>query len=311
MNREDTERQRLEQYPCPEIDVRGTHGVLLSDEIRYYAKHYRMIDPFEEKQLGPAGYELTVGHVVSVGGELHQLTDEPGKNTIKIPSFQVAVVETGETINLPRFIVGRWNVRVRMAYLGLVWVGGPHVDPGWVGPLSFPLYNLSTKECTLKLGTPIVVMDFVKTTPFNAGASLKYAETTPLNAGGSLKYGRPPQRVLFEDYEPEGLDSALYDYARQKIDDLETEVKSVRRTLSWSMGIGLSTVAIVVAAFALFAGSDSGSPLPDLPRSASNGIPWWLYLLISLAAAGVFFHICTVLYKVFSWIGRKTRKSGR
>ena len=54
---------------------------------------------------------------------------------------------------MPRFLIGRWNIRVTVAYKGLLWVGGPQVDPGWVGHLFCPIYNLSDQEVNFKLST--------------------------------------------------------------------------------------------------------------------------------------------------------------
>lgn len=130
MNRRDQEKQELSKYLCPENDDLGTVGVLLSDEIEYYVNKYKMIDPFKRENLKPAAYELTVGDEYSRGGERGKLCDEPGKNKIEIPPFEVVIIKTNERINLPRFIIARWNIRVRWAYEGLLWVGGPQVDSG-------------------------------------------------------------------------------------------------------------------------------------------------------------------------------------
>jgi len=54
--------------------------VLLSDEIEYYVKQFKLIDPFNPKNLKPAAYELTVGDEYSIGGKIKKLLDEPGKN---------------------------------------------------------------------------------------------------------------------------------------------------------------------------------------------------------------------------------------
>jgi deoxycytidine triphosphate deaminase len=126
------ERERLDHLPCPDRDTREATpvGVLLSDEIKYYAEKFDMIQPFDEiRLLKAAGYELTVGNEYVLEGERKELIKD---GEIRIPSFSVVVIKTAETINLPRFLIARWNIRVRWAYEGLLWVGGPQVDPGWV-----------------------------------------------------------------------------------------------------------------------------------------------------------------------------------
>lgn len=83
-----------------------------------------------------------------------------------IPSYQVAIVQIRETLNLPKFLIGRWNIRVKRAYEGLLWVGGAQVDPGFRGHLCCPIYNLSNKEVRLEFGDTLAMIDFVVTTPF-------------------------------------------------------------------------------------------------------------------------------------------------
>lgn len=84
MNRREKEKELLKKYPCPEQDNLGTAGLLLSDEIIYYVKKYKMIDPFKSDNLRPARYELTVGNEYAIGGENKKLCDEHGKNEIRI-----------------------------------------------------------------------------------------------------------------------------------------------------------------------------------------------------------------------------------
>ncbi len=162
------ELERLKHLPCPQNDQRegAPIGVLLSDEIQHYVRTIKLIDPCLDPNLKPAGYELSVGNEYVIGGERRDLKPD---GEIRIPPFNVVVIKTAETINLPRFLIARWNVRVKWAYEGLLWVGGPQVDPGWVGHLCCPLYNLSDKEVVLRAGGPIALMDFVTTSPFNPG----------------------------------------------------------------------------------------------------------------------------------------------
>jgi hypothetical protein len=93
----------------------------------------------------------------------------------------VAVVRTAEQLNIPRFLIARWNLTVDMAYNGLLWVGALQVDPGWVGYLPCPLYNMSNSEVVLKPGDRLFTIDFVRTTPFNRAQCLSYSRKAPVN----------------------------------------------------------------------------------------------------------------------------------
>ncbi|MGH9433594.1 MAG: dCTP deaminase domain-containing protein, partial [Terriglobia bacterium] len=253
MGRRDDEFNRLNSYFCPEDDSRPGKpcGVLLSDEIEHYVQQFRMIDPFDRKNLKPAAYELTVGDQYSLGGKPCWLKEG---EKITIPPFQVAIIKIAETINLPRFLIARWNIRVKWAYQGLLWVGGPQVDPGWIGPLCCPIYNLSSQEVKIPRGEPIAVMDFVTTTPFLKGKSREYEN-------------RPPKRLLFEDYNAD-LQSALFTEAGQRIGAVESAVEKkihgVESFVKKSSAVAITILTILFAVLAMFV-----SP-------SERAIPWWL-----------------------------------
>ena len=290
--KKELEKEYLKSLPCPEIDEFNTSGVLLSNEIEYYSRHYQMITPFNEDNLKAASYELTVGENFSLGGKKYSLSEEPEKNEIHIPPFEVVIIQTAEKINLPRFIIARWNVRVRYAYAGLLWVGGPQVDPGWVGNLSCPLYNLSAEYVVLKLGEPIAIMDFVKTTPYYSG---KPGTATCVTYEKTCKsYPRPPSRIVFDDYDT-SLKSALYEEAKTKIEKIESDIHEklarIREKVSkygdrldQFMSISFAAIAILVAALSIFVTSGQ-------PEGATKNIvlPIWLYLFVIFSMGALFF----------------------
>jgi len=251
MGKKDDERTQLAGYECPEQDER-THkpcGVLLSDEIEHCVNNFRMIDPFNPENLKPAGYELTVGDQYSLGGEVKPLGDG---EKIPIPPFQVVIIKIAETLNLPRFLIARWNIRVRWAYEGLLWVGGPQVDPGWVGRLACPIYNLSNKEVKIQRGEPIALMDFVTTTHFVKGKCKEYE--------------RPPKRPLFEDYSTD-LESALFKGVGERIAGVEKQTQEriarVEAQVGTFIGVTITVFTVLFAVLALFV-----SPV-------EKAISWW------------------------------------
>jgi deoxycytidine triphosphate deaminase len=268
------ERARLEQFGCPIADGRedAPIGVLLSDEIKRCVTKFRMIEPFDEVNLlKPAGYELTIGDEFILGGVRRDLKKD---DEIRIRPFDVVVIKTAETINLPRFLIARWNVRVKWAYEGLLWVGAAQVDPGWVGHLFCPIYNLSNKEVVVRAGDPIALMDFVTTTPFRPGESKEYR--------------RPPKRPLLSLYAS-GLRSALYDLASVDMKNLGDRVEATREDIQTRVGgfqdridsfvsITLGVLGVVVAAVALSFGK------PDQLRWWDPSVLWVSALAIFVAA---------------------------
>jgi deoxycytidine triphosphate deaminase len=166
------EIERLSKLPnFPAERPKDEIGVLLSDRIKQYHRDYQLISPFDDNLLRPAGYDLTVGHNYSKLGKIEPLNE--GKD-LEIAPYQVAVIETYETLNLPEFLIGRWNIRVKLAYKGLLWVGGAQVDPGFRGHLCCPVYNLSTEPVRLHFREELASIDFVTTTPYKEGACKRF-----------------------------------------------------------------------------------------------------------------------------------------
>lgn len=126
-----------------------------------------LIDPTDDKKCfkEAASYQLRLGSRYRVGesDSAEWLTDS--KKDLVIPPHGIAVVSTYEWLNIPGCLIARWNLRVRMVYRGLVWVGSLQVDPGYQGFLFCPIYNLSNKPQTLIYKDPLFIIDFVLTTP--------------------------------------------------------------------------------------------------------------------------------------------------
>jgi deoxycytidine triphosphate deaminase len=242
-DRREVERARLQSLRemQPQRDESREPGVLLSDAILHYCQWFQLICPFDEKNLKPACYKLTIGDEYAIGGKIYPLPDRPGHNAIRIPPFAVAIIKTTETINMPPFLIGRWNIQVSRAYQGLVWVGGPQVDAGYVGHLFCPIYNLSDKEVVLYRGEPIAVIDFEKTTNFRDGRSILYR-------GGQL-----PENIVFEDYKPQQLASGLVKHAAQ--------ITSIQDRVDNFVSLTFGVVAVLFAALAIFVARQDITPV--------------------------------------------------
>jgi len=204
-------------------------GVLVSSEIARLAEDpaIKMIDPFyrDKKRLKPAAYQLSLGKHCRIGKKTKLLSAKDPY--LQIKPYQVAIVETLEELNLPNNIIGRWNVSISGVYKGLLWVGGPQVDPCFRGHLYCPLYNLSTSPVTLVYKEPFATMDFVRTTP---GFSVPFNQT----------------RRKMSDYVTM-LESAPEDTLKQ--------VKQVRRRVQVFETTMLTTIGIIIAALAIVTGS--------------------------------------------------------
>jgi deoxycytidine triphosphate deaminase len=293
------EIERLSKYPTApyqrrtETHDRHATGVLLSDEILYYCQNYALLDPFEEENIKPANYELRVGFNYAVNGKKYEL--KKGEE-LTIPPFEVAVIEILETVNMPPFLIGRWNIRVSWAYEGLVWVGGPQVDAGFRGILLCPIWNLSNKEFRIKSGEAIAVIDFQTTTPPTTASKIyKWAER---------------KRFVFQDYKPEALLSGLAPLARatgEELQRLKADISSqgeqIRSRIDYFVvvtftALGVLTTAITILVTkpndvhwdpALLALSSCTLVLALLAwtRKYSKGDWWWVVQVVVLGFASV------------------------
>jgi len=249
---EETERLKNLHSISQSIDDKNFPytGVLLGDAIKYCVQTFDLIQPFEEKNLKPANYKLTIGEECAISGEIIHLSDP--SQTITIEPFQVAIIKTRETLNMPAFLIGRWNIRVQLAYQGLLWVGGPQVDAGYVGHLFCPVYNLSHEKVVLHYKDCIAVIDFVRTSQFQKGKSPVYQFV-------------PPERLLIEDYNVKQLHSALYTFHSEnkeferRIGDVEGKTSAVQQRIDQFVTITFMAIAVLFAALSV-AGVGRQSP---------------------------------------------------
>ncbi|NJD99124.1 dCTP deaminase [Thermococcus sp. LS1] len=117
-----------------------------------------LIEPFNEKSLQPAGYDLRVGKEAMVNGDFIDVERE-GK--VVIPPKNYALILTLERIKLPDDVMGDMKLRSSLAREGLMgsfaWV-----DPGWDGNLTLGIFNASDEPVELAYGERFVQIAFIR-----------------------------------------------------------------------------------------------------------------------------------------------------
>jgi hypothetical protein len=78
----------------------------------------------------------------------------------------IVYVSTHEKLDLPYYIAARFNLRVKWVYRGVLLGTGPQVEPGYVGFLSCPLYNLTDRPIRISYMQDYATIDFERTTDF-------------------------------------------------------------------------------------------------------------------------------------------------
>jgi len=222
------------QTGAPGLEVSGgspLHGaVLVKEEIRDYStkRTPSLIQPLDEEQLKPASYHLSVGGCCRIMGDDRILTETD--RYLRIPPFGVAIVSTFEVLNIPNFLIARWNLRVQRVYDGLIWTGSLQVDPGYSGHLFCPIFNLSTKTVTLEYREPVFTIDFVRTT----------RETEP-------------RKVERKTRSLEGLEALDRTRLRSGIGEIDDRIREFEGRLRSSQHVMLIVLSIIVAAVAAIA----------------------------------------------------------
>lgn len=221
-----------EKEPQEDDDLKQESGVLLSDKILHYCKKDPpLVVPFDPDRLGSARYNLRLGSQYYKDGQYGYLTEE--FPDLVIEPFSVVVISTLEKLNTPRFLIGRWNLRIPFVYLGLLWAGAAQVDPGYRGRLFCPIYNLSDKPVILKFKNDIVSIDFVKTTKFDKNRSIKY----DTNKRDTDVISPLITRELIS-----GPGKAF-----KRLTDVEGKIEKFQRTVLIAMTAIISLLAVIIA----------------------------------------------------------------
>ncbi|WP_158942135.1 hypothetical protein [Granulicella sp. S190] len=150
-------------------------GLLLSDQIDWFCTRQMLIgEGYKRDNLRPASYTLTIGSLyVDSAGKIRQLSKEKDNSFYMEPN-SIVYVSTEESLDLPFYIVARFNLRVKWVYKGILLGTGPQVEPGFRGKLSCPLFNLTDRAIKIKLGDAFATIDFERTS--NLGSPEAWAK---------------------------------------------------------------------------------------------------------------------------------------
>ena len=260
-------------------------AVLLCDKIEYYCsedycnqnKQPPLIEPFDADLLKPASYHLRLGSKCRVNGEDKELSDE--KPTLEIPPHGMAVVSTYEKVNIPPFLIARWNLKVKKVYKGLLWVGGAQVDPGYHGYLSAPLYNLSTRPVYLRYKEPLFTIDFVKTTFFDESKGCKvWKPDRPVDSPDSFKYLDSPPLKSGVKEDIDKMEKSLK-VNEKKIDHFQSRI-DIFQTITFTV------LGIIIAALSFIGTSKFGGL--NVPNPTRWQIFTWITVLIAIVVLAGF-----------------------
>jgi dCTP deaminase len=106
------------------------------------------IEPFDEKQIQPASYDLRVGDQ-GITTSSKKKVDIKAEGYLLVHPGDFAVVVAHEEIRLGTQYTARFGIRSKYARRGLVATTGLQIDPGYHGRLIVGITNLTPKAITL------------------------------------------------------------------------------------------------------------------------------------------------------------------
>ncbi|MFH2140810.1 MAG: AAA family ATPase [Bacteroidota bacterium] len=141
-------------------NVRHSGGVIPNQIIQSLIEYGSLIEPYSEKNISAASYDLTLGVEYFQNGKISELTDKVPTIVLKPGDFIIA--QSFEKVNLPNCISAKFDLTVSMFCKGLILSNGPQVDPGFSGKLFCLLFNTSNDTIELKKGEHYATIEFYK-----------------------------------------------------------------------------------------------------------------------------------------------------
>ena len=202
------------------------------------------IDPFDEKQVQAASYDLRVGNQGATASS-KKLIDIQAEGYLLLKPGDFAVAITLEKICLDAQHVGRFGLRSKYARKGLIATTGPPIDPGYEGRLIIGLTNPTPNSITLSYKDDFLMVEFHK---------LEEPSTKPYTGKYQGKVELRPEDIeMIVETESMSISEILttLNSLSKNVGSLATDVKiltSNMKSFRWTVGIGIAVVGIIVAA---------------------------------------------------------------
>lgn len=142
------------------------------------------ITPYDEAMLQPASYDMKIGKVAATvprnGDPRVNLETE---RVLLVPGYAPAVIWTMEELKLPLNMVGHFGIKSSLSRRGLFPSVGIQIDPGFEGPLSVSLMNLTPNAVALNYGDSFVTLELERlAVPASEAYSGEYQNRKGFNA---------------------------------------------------------------------------------------------------------------------------------
>ena len=157
------------------INVLVSRGGLIDhDSIHGFLAAGTLLKDAKRSDVQSASYDLRLGDRALCMGQPVTLTaDHP---VLSIPPYSFAWVMAKEKAHFPKFIAGRFDIRIKFFLQGVILSNGPQVDPGYRGALLCMLFNGNDVAVELQRDEHFATIEFHTTCRRTPGYSGPYQD---------------------------------------------------------------------------------------------------------------------------------------
>lgn len=168
--------------------MRGVYRILLNkedgnismilgiDELHKLVKEKKLVENLCERELSNpegVGFDIRIKDLYELDGEgflgveerdtpdmkLVASYDPDETTTVTLKPGKYYLMSTIESVNTPENLLGLFSSRTTLFRCGVRFISG-ELSPGYCGPLTFALINLSDKDFKLELGARVAHVNF-------------------------------------------------------------------------------------------------------------------------------------------------------
>lgn len=205
------------------------------------------IDPFEDKQIQSATYDLRVGDQGATTSSKKKI-DIKKEGYLLLAPGDFGVVTVFEEVRLGSQYAARIGLRSKYARKGLIATTGPQIDPGYHGRLIVGVTNLTPKPVPLPHKDDFISIEIHKLEePASAPYSGPYQGKMELGAEKIEFITESEGMALSEVLNTLRSLSTNVGTLTTDVTTLTNEFKSFKWILPVVVGIGVIVIAVVVA----------------------------------------------------------------
>lgn len=199
-----------------------------------------LIEPFDERQVQAATYDLRVGEQGATTST-KKIVNLRQSAYLSLAPGDFAVVTVLERIELGAQYVARFGLRSKYARKGLIATTGPQIDPGYRGRLIVGVTNLTPRAISLPYGDDFLSVEFHKLTEASAVPySGPYQDRVELG---------PEEIEAITESEGMALSEVLITLRTltRDVGALSASLKRLEWLIPLIIGVGLAVVGTIVA----------------------------------------------------------------